>query len=137
MVSGPKAGTDRPTRTLPVAGPSITDHEIELVTEAVRTAWYESANDVTERFEREFASRVGRIHAVSLPSCTSALHLTLAALGVGVGDEVIVPDATWIATSAPVPIATPTSACAKAGASLTPSPAMATLRPSRCNSAMI
>jgi perosamine synthetase len=41
-------------------------------------------------------------HATSLPSCTSALHLALAALGIGPGDEVVVPDATWIATSAPI-----------------------------------
>lgn len=89
-------------RALPVAGPSITDHEIDAVAEAVRSAWYESANEVTDRFERSFAEYVGRRHAVALPSCTSALHLALAASGVGPGDEVIVPDATWIASAAPV-----------------------------------
>ena len=90
------------TRRLPVAGPSITDHEVDLVAAAVRSAWYEDANEVTDRFERSFAERVGRRHAVSLPSCTAGLHLSLAALGVGPGAEVIVPDATWIATSAPI-----------------------------------
>lgn len=73
-----------------------------MVTQAVRTAWYESANDIIDRFERSFADYIGRRHAVSLPSCTSALHLALAASDIGVGDEVIVPDATWIASAAPV-----------------------------------
>ena len=41
-------------------------------------------------------------HAVSLPSCTSGLHLALASLGIGLGDEVIVPDLTWIASAAPI-----------------------------------
>lgn len=101
-------GVDQPPpdspvrRVLPVAGPSITEHEVELVAQAVRGAWYEHANDVTDHFERAFADYVGRRHAVSLPSCTSALHLSLAGLGIGPGDEVIVPDATWIASSAPI-----------------------------------
>jgi perosamine synthetase len=54
------------------------------------------------RFEKAFAAYVGTKYAIALPTCTSALHLSLLALGVGVGDEVIVPDATWIATSAPI-----------------------------------
>src|SRR5436305_3045689 len=45
---------------------------------------------------------VGRSHAYTLPSCTAGLHLALAALGVGPGDEVVVPEATWIASAAPV-----------------------------------
>lgn len=89
-------------RNIAVAGPSITSHEIEAVTEAVRTSWYESANDVIAAFEESFAEYVGRRHAVSLPSCTSALHLALVASGIGPGDEVIVPDATWIASAAPI-----------------------------------
>lgn len=100
LVSAPTPDARPPM--LPVAGPSITDHEVELVVEAVRTAWYEHANDIVDRFEHSFAEQVGRRHAVSLPSCTSALHLILAALGIGQGDEVIVPDATWIGSSAPI-----------------------------------
>lgn len=87
---------------IPVAGPSITQKEIDYVTEAVKTAWYDGANVFHERFERAFAAHCERRFAVSLPSCTSALHLALLALGVGPGDEVIVPDATWIASVAPV-----------------------------------
>src|SRR6186997_3303179 len=87
---------------IPIAGPSITQKEIDYVTEAVKTAWYDGANVFHARFERAFAAHCGRRHAVCLPSCTSGLHLALLALGVGPGDEVIVPDATWIASVAPV-----------------------------------
>jgi perosamine synthetase len=89
-------------KRIPVAGPSITEKEIDYVADAVRTAWYGDANVFHERFERAFAAHCGRRHAVSLPSCTSGLHLALMALGIGPGDEVIVPDATWIASVAPV-----------------------------------
>ncbi|MGO4326841.1 DegT/DnrJ/EryC1/StrS family aminotransferase [Cupriavidus sp. 2TAF22] len=85
-----------------VSGPSITDREISYVTDAVTNAWYADANRYNDRFERAFADYHGVRHAVSLPSCTSAIHLSLLALGVGPGDEVIVPDCTWIASAAPV-----------------------------------
>jgi perosamine synthetase len=92
----------RLARDVPIAGPWITDREIEYVREAVAGAWYENANEFHERFEAAFAAHVGRRHAIALPSCTSALHLTLLSLGVGPGDEVVVPDITWIASTAPV-----------------------------------
>lgn len=87
---------------VPIAGPSISQKEIEYVTEAVTSAWYSNANIFHDRFERAFAVQCRRRYAVSLPSCTSGLHLALLALGIGPGDEVIVPDATWIASVAPV-----------------------------------
>jgi perosamine synthetase len=87
---------------IPVAGPSITEKEIAYVTDAVSTNWYEHAGEYVERFERSFAQATRRTAAVSLPSCTSAIHLVLAALGIGPGDEVVVPDITWIASSAPI-----------------------------------
>jgi perosamine synthetase len=87
---------------IPVAGPWITQKEVDYVADAAANAWYANANVYHERFERAFAGYVGRRHAVALPSCTSAIHLALAALGVGAGDEVVVPDATWIASSAPI-----------------------------------
>lgn len=87
---------------IPVAGPWITDREIEYVTDAARTGWYETANVYIDKFERAVAAYTQRKSAVSLPSCTSGLHLALAACGVGPGDEVIVPDCTWIASVAPV-----------------------------------
>jgi perosamine synthetase len=87
---------------IPVAGPSITDREVELCAEAARAAWYENHYVYNARFERMLADYVGVAYAVSLPHCTAALHLALAARGIGPGDEVIGPDVTWIASMAPV-----------------------------------
>ena len=89
-------------KRIPVSGPSISEKEIAYVTDAVTNAWYANANVYHERFERAFAEYHGVRHAVALPSCTSALHLSLLALGIGPGDEVIVPDSTWIASAAPI-----------------------------------
>lgn len=87
---------------IPVAGPSITQLEIDYVTDAVTNAWYEGANKYHARFEESFARYLDVRFAMALPSCTSAIHLALLALGVGPGDEVVVPDVTWIASAAPV-----------------------------------
>ncbi len=87
---------------IPVAGPWITEKEIQYVTDAATNAWYGDANMYHERFETAFAAYVGRRYAISLPSCTSGLHLSLAALDIGPDDEVVVPDVTWIASSAPI-----------------------------------
>ncbi len=87
---------------IPVSGPSITSREIEYVTDAVTTGWYDLANVYHQRFEKAFAAYHGAKHAIALPSCTSAIHLSLLAFGIGPGDEVIVPECTWIATAAPI-----------------------------------
>ncbi len=87
---------------IPVAGPWITQKEIDYVTDAVTNAWYDNANMYHERFEKAFREYIGVKYAMALPTCTSALHLSLLALGIKQGDEVIVPDATWIASSAPI-----------------------------------
>lgn len=87
---------------IPVAGPWITQKEIDYVTDAVTNAWYGNANMYHERFEKAFAEYIGVKYTMALPSCTSAIHLSLLALGVGKGDEVIVPDCTWIASAAPI-----------------------------------
>lgn len=87
---------------IPVAGPWITQKEIDYVTDAVTNAWYGNHAVYHQRFEQAFAKYVGVRYAMALPSCTSALHLSLDALGIGPGDEVISPDVTWIATTAPI-----------------------------------
>jgi len=87
---------------IPIAGPWITQKEINYVADAVSNAWYSNANIYNERFESAFADYLSVDRAISLPSCTSAIHLSLLALGVGSGDEVIVPDVTWIASAAPI-----------------------------------
>ncbi len=87
---------------IPVAGPWITQKEIDYVADAVANGWYENSTEYIQRFEEAFAQYMGVKYAISLPSCTSAIHLSLLALGIGAGDEVIVPDITWIATAAPI-----------------------------------
>jgi perosamine synthetase len=87
---------------IPVSGPSITQKEIDYVTDAVTNAWYGNANIYHDKFEKLFASYLGTKYAVALPSCTSAIHLSLLALDISAGDEVIVPDVTWIASAAPI-----------------------------------
>jgi len=87
---------------IPIAGPSITQREIDYATDAATHGWYARAGEYPQRFEEVFSNYIGVKHAVSLPSCTSGLHLALAALGIGPGDEVIVPDLTWIASAAPI-----------------------------------
>jgi len=87
---------------IPVAGPWITQKEILYVADAAAHAWYENANMYHERFEKAFSHYIGTKYAMALPSCTSAIHLSLLSLGIGKGDEVVVPDLTWIATAAPI-----------------------------------
>jgi perosamine synthetase len=89
-------------QSIPVSGPSITQKEIDYVTNAVTSAWYGNANIYHDRFEAAFAKYIGVKYAIALPSCTSAIHLSLLALGISEGDEVIVPDITWIASAAPI-----------------------------------
>lgn len=87
---------------IPVAGPWITRKEIDYVADAVAHAWYENANMYHEQFEKAFSQYVGTTYSITLPSCTSAIHLSLLSLGIGKRDDVIVPDLTWIATAAPI-----------------------------------
>ncbi len=87
---------------IPVAGPWITQKEVDYVADAAAHAWYANAHMYHERFEKAFSEYLGVQFAVCLPSCTSAIHLSLLALGVGARDEVIVPDITWIASAAPI-----------------------------------
>lgn len=87
---------------IPVSGPWITEKEIDYVKDAVANAWYHNANYYQNKFEENFAAYIGSTYAIALPSCTSAIHLALLSLGIGPGDEVIVPDITWIASAAPI-----------------------------------
>lgn len=84
---------------LPVAAPVIGAREIALVTDAVRSGWVSSIGPYIDRFEAAFAGYLGVKHAIAVSNGTVALHLALHALGVGPGDEVIVPDLTFAATA--------------------------------------
>jgi perosamine synthetase len=88
--------------TISMAGPWITDHEVNTVIDAMRNGWYENPYHYVETFQREFAAYHDRRFGIMTPNCTTALHLLLTALGIGEGDEVIVPECTWIASAAPV-----------------------------------
>jgi len=84
-----------------MAGPSITEHEEKIVLDAVRNGWYgKNAYYYVEKFESEFAKYHDRAHGLMTPNCTTALHLLLAGLGIGAGDEVIAPDCTWVGSVA-------------------------------------
>jgi len=78
--------------------PSIGEEEIQEVVDSLRSGWITTGPKV-KRFEEDFAQYVGARHAVAVNSCTAALHVALAALGVGPGDEVIVPTLTFCATA--------------------------------------
>jgi hypothetical protein len=81
------------------AGPSISPRECGYATEAVRYGWNSQWSGYLKAFEKGFADYIGVKHAIATSSCTGALHIALTALGVGPGDEVIVPDITWVATA--------------------------------------
>jgi perosamine synthetase len=84
------------------AGPSISTREVSYVANAVTSGWNSRHSDYITRFENSFAEYVGAKYAMATSSCTGALHLSLMALGIGPGDEVIVPDVTWVATASAV-----------------------------------
>ncbi len=84
------------------AGPSIGPYEIALVSDAVKIGWNNLHSDYLQTFSTSFAEYVGAKYAIPTDSCTSALHLALWALGVGPGDEVIVPEITWVSTASAV-----------------------------------
>jgi len=87
---------------IPVAGPSITEEDVAAVADAARTNWYGNWNEYIAKFEAEAARRCDMRHALAVPHATSALHLAFATAGLKPGDEVLVPDVTWIASVAPV-----------------------------------
>jgi len=84
------------------AKPSITDLEIEHVSDAIRHGWGSACNDYLLKFEASFREHLDVPCAMATSSCTGALQLALAALRIGPGDEVILPDITWIASVSPV-----------------------------------
>lgn len=95
MADSPVA--DVPLR-VPFFRPDIGQAEIDEVTAVLRSGWLTTGSR-TERFEKEFAAAVGARHAVALNSCTAALHLSMAALGLKPGQAVLVPTMTFAATA--------------------------------------
>jgi len=69
---------------------------------AIRGGWNANSYEYNNEFARKLSEYLLIEHVIPLPSCTSAIHLALLSLGLGTGDQVIVPDVTWIASAAPI-----------------------------------
>ena len=86
-------------RFIPISQPSIGARERELVLDAVDSGWVSSIGKYIDEFETAFAQYCGTEFALTVSNGTTGLHLALVTLGVGPGDEVIVPDLTFVATA--------------------------------------
>jgi perosamine synthetase len=82
--------------------PSITELEVRYATDAAANGWGENCYAYINRFEELFKQHLGVDYAIATSSCTGALHMGMAALGIGPGDEVIMADTNWIATASPI-----------------------------------
>jgi perosamine synthetase len=85
-------------RNIPISLPSTGEEEWQAAREPLMSGWLTQGPKVAE-FERAFAKRHAVEHALAVTSCTTGLHLILAAMEIGPGDEVIVPSFTWVATA--------------------------------------
>jgi perosamine synthetase len=86
-------------RIIPVSDPTLTGNELRYLTQCIQSNWISSAGRFVREFEDAFATAVGARYGVACSNGTTALHLLLAALGVGPGDEVVTPTFTMIATA--------------------------------------
>src|SRR5438132_3125568 len=84
--------------TVPITKPALGEDEARAPFESIRSGWVTQGPKVAE-FEKAVASYVGAKHGVATTSCTTGLHLALAAAGIGADDEVIVPSFTFIASA--------------------------------------
>lgn len=86
-------------KKLAFAGPLISQKEISYVTQAAIDGWYETFDKYMRGFEEEVKKFFGVKYAIGTHCCTQALHLACLSLGLKAGDEVIVPDHSWVATA--------------------------------------
>lgn len=89
-------------RKILAAKPSITQLEINYVNDAVTTGWGEQCYNYINKFTASVKNYFGTKYAWPTSSCHGALHMVLMALGIGPGDEVIVPDTTWVGSVFPI-----------------------------------
>ena len=83
----------------PVAKPDLSKLEKKYLNEAINSGWISSSGNYIDKFESQFAKKCSVDHAIAVSNGTVALHLALMALGIGKGDEVIVPSLTYIASA--------------------------------------
>jgi perosamine synthetase len=88
----------RKKMNIPITKPALTDEEAQAPVESIKSGWITQGPKVAE-FEKAVAGYVGAKHGIATTSATTGLHLALAAIGVGPGDEVIVPSFTFIASA--------------------------------------
>ena len=91
-----------PTSRIYYTKPSITALETSYATDAASNGWGERCYDYIHRFEAMFRKHLGVKHAIATSSATGALHIGMAAMGIGAGDEVMLGDINWIASAAPI-----------------------------------
>jgi perosamine synthetase len=89
---------DRSSQRIQVARPDMSHREFRSILDAFLSSWISSKGPYVDKFEQEFRAFIGTDHGVAVSNGTVALHLGLLALGIGPGDEVIVPDLTFAAT---------------------------------------
>ncbi|MBW0161204.1 MAG: aminotransferase class I/II-fold pyridoxal phosphate-dependent enzyme [Sediminibacterium sp. Gen4] len=99
IVMKPALKTNAGKKMILTAGPSIGSREKVYALDAATKGWNNEWSKYLTLFEKKFAEYVGVKYAIATSSCTGALHISLNALGIGPGDEVIVPEVTWVASA--------------------------------------
>jgi len=89
-------------RNIRSAYPSITRLEISYANDAVKNGWGNNRNNYSDKFTKYFSKYIGKKFVLNTSHCTAAIHLALVALNIKKGDEVIVPDFTWVASVSPI-----------------------------------
>ena len=88
----------RNKKTIPITEPDLSGNELKYLTECIKSGWISSSGAFVKKFEEKYAKYCGCKYGVSTTSGTTALHLSLVALGIKRGDEVIVPSFTFAST---------------------------------------
>lgn len=98
MLNQSKVAVETKKLNVPITKPSLTEEEARAPFESIKSGWVTQGPKVAE-FEKAVASYVGAKHGIATTSCTTGLHLAMAAIGIGPGDEVICPSFTFIASA--------------------------------------
>ena len=95
----PVAEEELTRRIIPVSDPQLDGNELRYLTQCVQSNWISSAGRFVREFEQAFSTAMGCEHGIACANGTTSLHLALATLGLGPGDEVVIPTFTMIATA--------------------------------------